>query len=567
MSAISYKEFMEEVKGRLTILDHEKLLNLIISWADKTPSSKRQEFLDELALPMERNEVISSPEALLDEIKALAKRVEDGDYCDGWGWDEEIREERDWGDESWADEMDELLLQARSLLLQGEYRIAENAYTKLFDILEMGQESGHLPGNPDYSTMLKVDLEEQVALYIRCVYMNAAHLERPACVYEAMNNYGYLSGDLKLKSIIDASKFVLPDLDGFLAEWIEFLSRQGGAHVSVWLREAVWLKGGIPAISAFARQAAEQYPRAYMDWIEALEKKGDTEAVILAAREGLAAIPRDYITRSEVAGVLARIGEKRDDHLMKLEGYKERFYSEPSIRHVMDLYIAAIDYGRWEEKRDQVEQRMMELRGKGRASASYYDRERQKSSVSEGVVCSVLLLGGRYEQVFEICRNKGSLGWSSVDHPKPVVLVFTMVVLAKKGFLSNVLMKQWEFVIGNTSYGMDKAFIEKYKQLANHARQLISFTEEQEQSYLHWCMDEVGRRVDAIVSNQHRGSYYKASGLIVAMAEVLASRGREQEGKSFIEQYRGKYPRHSAFRSELAASMQMSHFFNAKSKK
>ncbi|MEB3102819.1 hypothetical protein [Ferviditalea candida] len=567
MPAISYKEFMEEVKGRLATLDHEKLLNLIISWADKTPSSKRQEFLDGFVLPEERKEAVSSAKTLLDEIEVFAKRVENGDYCDGWGWDEEIGEERDWGDEGWADEMDELFLQARSLLLQGEYRLAEDACTKLFGILEMGQEPGHLPGNPDYSTMLKADLMEQVALFLRCVYMNTAPLERPACVYEAMNDYGYLAGELKLQSIINASGSVLPDLDGFLAEWIDFLTRQGGVRVSSWLREAVWLKGGIPAISAFARQHADQYPRAYMDWIEALEKEADTEAVLQAAREGLAAIPRDYNTRSEVAGVLARIGEKRDDHALKLEGYKERFYSEPSIRHILDLYIAAIECGRWEEMRDQAEQRIMKLRGKGRASAGYYDRERQTSSVSEGIVCSVLLLGGRYKQVFEMCRNKGSLGWSSVDHPKPVVITFTMVVLAKKGFLSNILMKQWEAAIGNTSHEADKTYIEKYKQAADHARESIPFTWEQEQFYLQWCMDEAGRRVDGIVGNQHRGSYHKAAGLIVAVAEVLASREREQEGKSFIETYRGKYPRHSAFKSELTASMQASHFFNTMSKK
>jgi hypothetical protein len=567
MPVISYKEFMEEVKGRLATLSHEDLLNLIISWADKAPSSKRQEFLDELALPEERKEAISSAETLLDEIEAFAKRVENGDYCDGWGWDEEIREERDWGDEGWADEMDELFLQARTLLLQEKYRLADNAYTRLFDILEMGQESGHLPGNPDYSMMLKADLEEQVALFLRCVYMNAAPLERPACVYAAMNEYGYLAREVKLQSILNASDSLLPDFDAFLTEWIDFLTRQRGMHISEWLREAVWLKGGISAISAFARQYADQYPRAYLDWIEALEKEADTEAVIQAAREGLAAIPRDNITRSEVARVLARMGEKRDDHALKLEGYEERFYSEPSIRHVLDLYIAAIECGRWEEMRDQAEQRIKELRGKGRASAGYYDRERKTSSVSEGIVCSVLLLGGRYEQVFEMSRNKGSLGWSSVDHPKQVVVTFTMVVLAKKGFHSNILMKQWEAAIGNTSYEIDKAYIEKYKQLANHARQSISFTGEQEQFYLQWCMDEVGRRVDAIVGNQHRGSYHKAAGLVVAMAEVLASREREQEGKSFIAKYRGKYPRHSAFRSELAASMQVSHFFNAMSKK
>lgn len=42
----------------------------------------------------------SDIETLIDEIEEFAQRVENGEYCDGWGWDEEIYEERDWGDES-----------------------------------------------------------------------------------------------------------------------------------------------------------------------------------------------------------------------------------------------------------------------------------------------------------------------------------------------------------------------------------------------------------------------------------------------------------------------------------
>jgi hypothetical protein len=57
----------------------------------------------------------------------------------------------------------------------------------------------------------------------------------------------------------------------------------------------------------------------------------------------------------------------------------------------------------------------MELRGKNRIPVSnYYDRERNTSSVSEGVLYNALLLGGRYEKVFEMCKGNGPLGWSPV---------------------------------------------------------------------------------------------------------------------------------------------------------
>ena len=48
-------------------------------------------------------------------------------------------------------------MQARRLLLKGEYKIAEDVYRKLFDILEIGREPGHLPGDPDCFNMLQAD--------------------------------------------------------------------------------------------------------------------------------------------------------------------------------------------------------------------------------------------------------------------------------------------------------------------------------------------------------------------------------------------------------------------------
>lgn len=561
----SYKEFIDEVKEKLSRFSHEELLHLILSWADKVPASKRQEFVSEIMLPGQRKLV---EETLLDEIEAFANRVENGEYCDGWGWDEEIREERDWGDESWADEMDELFLRARTLLLQGEHRLAEEAYTQLFGILDMGQEPGHLPGNQDYSTMLKADVKEQVALFLRCVYVNASPPERPASVYAAMDTYGHLAHGVTLQCMIHAADSVLPDLERFLTEWIHFLTQQKGMRISELLREAVWLQGGILAISSFAREYADRYPRAYLDWIQALEKEADDTAVLQAAREGLAAIPRDYMIRAEVAEVIAKIGDKRNDGALKLEGYYERFYSNPCMRHLLDLYVTALECGSWEQMRDQAEQRMKELRGQGGTSAgSYYDRERAMSSVSEGLVCNAYLLGGRYEQVFDMCRNLDSLGWSSSDHPKPVFITFALAALSKDVVHTKVIMKQWENAIAHTSYGADRVYIEKYKQAAAHISKVIPFTGEQEAFYLQWCMEEIRRRVDAIVGNQHRGSYNKAAGLVVAMAEVLACREREQEGTNFIETYRARYPRHSAFKSELAASMQESGFFASIPKK
>lgn len=222
-AVLSYKEFMEEVRMRLKNYSTEDLQNLILSWAGEEHPARRQEFLSKLMAPKQINEVFSDVKTLLDEIAAFVQRVENGDYCDGWGWDDAIYEERDWGDESWAEEMDVFFLEARSLLLQGKHKPAEEAYRNLFSILEMGHEPGYLPGDPDSSNMLRVDIVEHFALFLRSVYHNSPLRERPALLYAAMDEYGY---QIKLSDIVNALDAVLPDFDAFLAEWIDFLKNQ-----------------------------------------------------------------------------------------------------------------------------------------------------------------------------------------------------------------------------------------------------------------------------------------------------------------------------------------------------
>lgn len=549
---------MEEVKKRLKNLSAEDLRSMILNWASEETPSGRQEFLYKLICLRQDNDVASDIETLIDEIEEFAQRVENGEYCDGWGWDEEIYEERDWGDESWAEEMDEFFLQARSLLFQGEYKISAEVYQRLFDVLELGEEPGHLPGDPDCVNMLKVDIDEQVVLFLMSIYMNSAPTERLALLYESIKRYRDLFGDVTLKNIVDAADTLLPDFDIFLADLIGFLKNQSPMIDSELLREAIALEGGVPAISEFARQYADKYPKAYVDWITALEKNGDTDSVIQVAREGLSRIPRDFKVRAEVAEAISRIGEKLHDNALRLEGYRECFYSRPSIQCLLDLYIVAIENDCFDEVRNEVEQRVAELYRDRMPVTIYPNSEQQSSSVSVNVFFNALLLSGRYEKVFHMCKGKDPLGWSTGDNPKPLLITFMMMVLSDEGRHAKMLNSQWEEAIG-IGYGMSKAYIEKYRKVFTFIKkEYIKLDNEQEEFYLKWCRDEIGRRVDAIVSNQHRGSYHKAAGLLVAMAETLADRGEKQDGMGFIEKYKNKYSRHTAFKREVACAVQAS---------
>lgn len=559
MFVLSYKDFIEEVENQLGNLSTKELRNLILSWAAEEHPSRRHEFLDKLKPPKQKQAVIIDEEILIKDIEAFAKRVENGEYCDGWGWDDAIYEERDWGDESWAEEMDQFLLQGRNLVLQGKYKLAEDVYVKLFKILEMGQEPGHLPGDPDYASMLEVDLDEQLATFLRAVYMNTSSNERSNLLYKAMNEYGYIAHKIKLINIINALNTPLPDFEEFLDQWIDFLKNKSGRYISELLREAIFLKGGIPAIADFARQYSDTYPKAYIDWIKAIETKSDVASVLDIAREGLSRIPSNYIVRAEVAETISKIGEKMDDKELKLEGYRECFYSNPSMRYLLNLYIAAIECGCFEKIKYEVEERILEvLVQRDIFTNSYYDSEKRRSFASKRILFNALLLGGEYEKLFKKCKNKSSLGWSSGENPKPLFVTFIMILLSNRGVHSKVLYEQWNCIIRNTSFNIDDDYIKKYQRIIESIKDSIGLSEKQEEFYLKWCIKEIGLRTDAIVSNKHRKSYHKAAGLLVAIAETLANREQKQEGMNLIERYKRKYPRHIAFKREITEALQTS---------
>lgn len=542
---------MEEVRSQLEQASKEDLQRLVLAWADAELPDKREDFLNKLEL--ESPDEISGTDAdtLLEEIEEFTEEVEDGVYVDGYGWDHDLMEERDFGDESWAEEMDHFFLEARELLRGGNNQAAEKVYRKLFAILELREEPGYLPGDLDDNNMLETDLHEHTALFLRSVYMNADSDERAHQLYENMKEYGYLTSPrMKLADIRDALDESLPDFDDFLADWIAFLKEKSLLHVNKLLREAVFLKGGIPAIADFAKNYADKLPEAYLDWITALEKKGERESVLGVITEGLEKISGNFTARADIAEKLTAIAEEQNDSEMKLKGLRESFYSNPSLNYLLDLYILAKKENCLDEVRMEAENRMEALRGDGNALG--YGRF---ASIDEGDYIHALLLGGKYEKVFDLCQGKGPLGWSSSAHPKPAMLLFLMDVLSKGGSDSKVFQDQKRYAVSPGGFGMQEKIMEKYNKIMNWVRDEIRLTGEQEEFYLEWCQNETGKRIDAVVSNKYRGSYDKAAKILVVMAETLAIRKDKQAGHAFAEKYRSKYARFPAFQKEVKKAL------------
>lgn len=82
---ISFKEFMDKVQEKLRKYSVDDLQEIILEWARDTHPDEREEFLSRFALPSPEKPIVADSEILKD-VEELATKVENGNYCTGWGW-------------------------------------------------------------------------------------------------------------------------------------------------------------------------------------------------------------------------------------------------------------------------------------------------------------------------------------------------------------------------------------------------------------------------------------------------------------------------------------------------
>jgi len=125
--------FLRHVETRLESLTHDQLKDLLLEHARGLASDERNGFLY-LLNPKPGNEDEQnaesqgdfSDESLNDDITSFVENLENGVYYEWWGWDDEIHDERAFGDESWAEEMDDLFARAAEAFLSGELSLARD---------------------------------------------------------------------------------------------------------------------------------------------------------------------------------------------------------------------------------------------------------------------------------------------------------------------------------------------------------------------------------------------------------------------------------------------------------
>jgi len=294
------------VEQRLTSCSADELRAILRAMAHATSPSGRSAFLQKLEPPedtaLTAAQIIQQEDLLaeIDDFRAeLQDTMETAEYWEEHsGWGEYYDDEDSLGPyHELVEPLSHLFDRTAAAFDYGELALAQSAYQKLFEVLNLEDDYGR--GIRAYD-LTAVDLNEAGARYLRTVYELKPLERRPAALFEQMRS-GPTHSRPMLNDLIQISPQPLPDQTQFLPAWIAFLRTQSGREADSWLREAVWLSQGTAGLETLARTEGAERPRAYLDWFTALTNEGQHQAVLQAAQEALQVRPAGLPIRAAIA--------------------------------------------------------------------------------------------------------------------------------------------------------------------------------------------------------------------------------------------------------------------------
>lgn len=497
------------------------------------------------------------------------------------GWDDEYGDERAWGDDSWVSEIDDLFGQIEEFYESGDYAIAREAYESLLNIYRGGLEESWFSGY-DHDDMIGTDIDEVRLKYLRCIYLTEAEgfSSRTRALFEAISRLSFDALDINIHGMINVSTEDLPELDQFGQQWIDYLEKQKEGRVTAnLLKEAVRLFQGTKGLEALSMEKGLQFPGSFVEWLDALKKERNYEEMVRAATLGLERLPDHLSIRARIADYLhdAATHLKRKDLID--ESLKEALYASPSIDRLLNL----LDQAKDAEQRTDLLNGALDRFGaikkrKMRSGRSSWDFDRspdlQENDVPENLDMYCHLLKGDYSKVVSLVKLSKPLGWSSKDNLNALAVPFLLYARWNRvRKLTENMADLWRDATSipfsfYDAYG-DRGEITGSKSPESRFRNYLQnvledfpIPEKELAEYFHIAEKAALKRIDAIVGNKHRKSYWKAAQLLLAVAEVYWSNGEEADGQKLIDRIKERYYRYSAFRSELRTKAKKSRLFS-----
>lgn len=525
------ENYINQVKAALKGKTLHGMKSIILKIAGTLSESEQQDFLHMLANGSNASRVSRKESfdagAVISYLQNMHDHISDYNihafYYDNW-YDDGYEIE---SDDGFCEDYYKGYAQTLQLIEHDMYAEAGEAIQLLFAIAEEFDTYFNDEGLDFHmfisENKLSVDMGKLNALWGYCQLMaDTGDLHK--ILHDVFARRHYYDGTLTFTDIIEARDDIIPHRDKTIAAWVEVLCLQPPNEASKYVREAACLCNDIKIMDNYIQTVGKNTPQAYIDYIELLTEQGNItpDITISIAKQGLENTLGGEQRRDKLAALLADAAHYTMDDEMYLYAITERFYSCMSILNFIPIY--ALGNG---NATQAVMDKMNKMHRAHRDSHDFY---------------VIHFMCGNYDIVFDkVKKDKKALGWSY--SLKGALFPFFVGMLAH----FNPRAKQLSKIINLHAGAGDSPEYDLYALLHETA---FKMSATQQETWRIWCIQETGKRVDAIVSAKMSKSYYKAAELLVVLYEV-GTCTNDAELKAQLQIYKQKYPRHSSFQREL----------------
>jgi hypothetical protein len=568
-------EFLTALRSRLDALSPEGVAAALVAHAERLPVVSRQAFLDIFPEPHERPAAPGPPpgeallsEMLLADIAAFAARAVAGEFAEDDDWYDRYDRHDDWDDQgsdlSWVEEADTLFTAAGEAFVCGQLDLARQAYGRLLEVFGNTHGDGPLLETWQLET---TDVDEALARHLRAVYETTALQNRAAAVHRAFLRLPWCPSQPTLRDVAATRQDDLPDLPTFLPDWIDHLlaetTRPSPEHRNRLLAEAAVLHRGVDGLADLAHLPGPHTGGVHLAWIDALTTADRFDEAADAAREALALPSADTPHRAAAADRLAEATTRLADLDGAVDARQRAWRTVPTRRRLLALVATSQAAG----TRDET-----------------LNAEAQAVTGTDRLTCELLLLAGHLDRAVAALASSAPRGWSSPTHPGPVVLPCLWIAATAApppasgshwGLAFAAVDLDVQSLHGWQLDGLTETDPTDHTDADDSSATSPPLTElltraildrpagpAERRRWLATAAATVEERVDAVVSNKHRRAYARVASLAVAHAEALTFAGKASDGHAYVTGIREKYPRHTAFRSELDTAVSTSTLAN-----
>jgi hypothetical protein len=468
----------------------------------------------------------------LEAVRELFERSEEGEF----EFEYEYESGGYWYDDddnyylvdcnSLVKQLESLLDEALAFIKDGQFEMGLTALDMLVEV------EGYAEGDAvDYQTLIEQGLMQGDAEIIQKHHAIAALivLRGPART-DKLLQIAHLSGyRLPIGEIIDMVGSREIDLDAFLGEWPQAIMREieqleasrPGLYYAKPLGDmlvsAVRLQGEAKLVE-YAHEYGRTHPILYCALVESMLANENCGDAIKTADAALAVVDSKQY-RVRLADLKHDAGKTAGDITAMGTAALQGFAASLSLKHFLRLW----EYG--------------DATIKARAIKVF----RENMDGCHDIV-PILFVMGAYRELWNMVRvDEAPLGWSLSRKGEAFPLFIAL--LAKNRPLQECTRRGIERKIDGDE---ERA---GFLGIINSTSQSLS--PDERKLYHEWCVNEIKKRVEGIVRNQHRGSYGKAALLVMSMAETIAATEGIQAARSYISSYKANYPRHRAFLAEI----------------